>query len=304
MSRRLPPLNALRAFEAAARRLSISKAAEELNVTPAAVSHQVKALEEFLGHALFRRLNRALMLTDAGQILLPGLRDGFDHLALAVEKLSARRDDDSLTISTSPSFAAKWLVPRFDRFRVAHPHIELRIDATDRVVDLTRGEADIAIRYGAGDYPGLRSELLIWDEVFPVCSPRLCMGPPPLTKPEDLAGHTLLHVKWDVLRETAPSWHMWLLAGGVGGVDATRGPRFNLDSMALQAAIEGHGVALVSGALLADDLAAKRLVRPFDLSLPMPFGYYVVVTERALTQPNVAAFFDWIIAETKSPPER
>ena len=304
MSRRLPPLNALRAFEAAGRRLSISKAAEELNVTPAAVSHQVKALEEFLGHALFRRLNRALMLTDAGQILLPGLRDGFDHLALAAEKLSARRDDDTLTISTSPSFAAKWLVPRFDRFRVAHPHIELRIDATDRVVDLSRGEADIAIRYGAGDYPGLRSELLICDEVFPVCSPRLCRGPPPLTKPEDLAGHTLLHVKWDVLRETAPSWHMWLLAGGVSGVDATRGPRFNLDSMALQAAIEGHGVALVSGALLADDLAAKRLVRPFDLSLPVPFGYYVVVTERALTQPNVAAFFDWIIAETKSPPER
>ena len=303
MAQKLPPLNALRAFEAAARHLSVSKAADELNVTPAAVSHQVKALEDFLGLALFRRLNRALMLTDAGQTILPGLRNGFDHLAQAIGKLAARRDGDALTISTSPSFAAKWLVPRLDKFRTALPHVELRFDATDRVVDLARGEADIAIRYGAGDYSGLRSELLFCDEAFPVCSPRLCRGPPPLTKPEDLAGHTLLHVAWDVLNETAPSWHMWLLAGGVSGVDATRGPRFNQDSMALQAAIEGHGVALVSGALLADDLAAKRLVRPFDLSLPVPFGYYVVVSEQALTRPNTAAFFDWIIAETKPRPQ-
>ena len=302
MSRKLPPLNALRAFEAAARHLSVSKAAQELNVTPAAVSHQVKGLEEFLGLALFRRLNRALMLTDAGQIILPGLTDGFDSLAQAVEKLAAMRDGDTLIVSITPSFAAKWLVPRLDRFRATHPHMELRIDATDRVVDLDRGEADIALRYGAGDYRGLRSELLFNDEVFPVCSPRLCQGGPPLMKPEDLAGHTLLHTEWDDLRFTAPSWHMWLLAGGVSGVDVTRGPRFNMDSMTLQAAIEGHGVALVSGALLADDLAAKRLVRPFDRSLAVPFSYYVVVSEQALARPNIAAFFDWIIAETKLSP--
>ncbi len=154
MTRKLPPLNALRAFEAAARHLSISKAADELNVTPAAVSHQVKALESFLGIILFRRLNRALMLTDAGQTILPGLRDGFDHLALAIDKLAAMRHGDVLSISTSPSFAAKWLVPRLDRFRAGHPQLELRIDATDRVVDLDRGEADIAIRYGAGDGDG------------------------------------------------------------------------------------------------------------------------------------------------------
>ena len=299
MARKLPPLNALRAFEAAGRCLSISKAAEELNVTPAAVSHQVKALEDTLGTILFRRLNRALMLTDAGQTLLPGLRDGFDHLAQAVGKLAARRDGDTVMVSSSPSFAAKWLVPRLDRFRAAHPEIELRIDATDRLVDLSREEADVSLRYGPGNYPGLHSEQLFSDEAFPVCSPSLCRGPLPLRSPEDLAAHTLLHTEWDVLKETAPSWHMWLLAAGVSGVDATRGPRFNQDSMALQAAVDGQGIALVSGVLAAGDLAAKRLVRPFDLSLPVSFGYYVVAHERALTRPHIAAFLDWITAEAK-----
>ena len=298
MTRKLPPLNALRAFEAAARHLSISKAAGELNVTPAAVSHQVKALEDFLGIILFRRLNRALMLTDAGQTVLPGLRDGFDHLAQAIDKLAAIRDGDVLTISTSPSFAAKWLVPRLDRFRAGHPQMELRIDATDRVVDLTRGEADIAIRYGNGNYPGMRAEQLFTDESFPVCSPKLCKGPPPLRAPADLDRHTLLHVDWNVQSQTAPSWRMWLLAAGVGHLDPQRGSRFNQESMALQAAIESHGVALVSRVLAADDLAAGRLVRPFDLVLPTDFTYYLVAPEAAADQPNIAAFFDWILAET------
>lgn len=298
MSRKLSPLNALRAFEAAGRHLSVTKAADELSVTPAAVSHQVKALEEFLGLALFRRLNRAMMLTDAGQTLLPGLRDGFDSLAQAVGRLADQRHGNALTVSTSPSFAAKWLVPRLDRFRRAHPHIDLRIDATDMIVDFDREEADVGVRYGRGDYPGLRTEKLFGDEAIPVCSPRLQQGPPPLVKPQDLAGHSLLHVEWDIQTESAPSWHMWLLATGVAGVDATRGPRFNQDAMALQAAVEGQGVALVSAVLAADDLAKGRLVRPFDISLSISFGYYVVVPERALTRPNTAAFFNWIIAET------
>ncbi|MCH7943436.1 MAG: transcriptional regulator GcvA [Proteobacteria bacterium] len=302
MSRRLPPLNALRAFEAAARHLSVSKAARELNVTPAAVSHQVKALEEFLGIALFRRLNRALMLTDAGQTILPGLRDGFDHLAQAVGKLADQRDGNTLTVSTSPSFAAKWLVPRLDRFRAAHPHIELRIDATDRLVDLTRGEADVAIRYGTGNYPGMRAERLFTDESFPVCSPGLCKGPPPLLTPADLDRHALLHVDWNVQSQTAPSWRMWLLAAGADHRDAGRGSRFNQESMALQAAIEGHGVALASRVLAADDLAAGRLVRPFDLVLPTDFTYYLVTPETATDQPKIKAYFDWMIAETKPPP--
>jgi LysR family glycine cleavage system transcriptional activator len=297
MARQLPSLNALRAFEAAARHLGISKAADELNVTPAAVSHQVKALEDTLGVALFRRLNRALMLTDAGQLLLPGLRDGFDQLAHAITRIDAERDHATLTVSTGPSFAAKWLVPRLDRFRMAHPDIDLRIDATDRVVDLAREDADVAIRYGIGDYPGLRSERLFADEIVAVCSVKLCQGPPPLREPRDLKGHTLLHVEWDTQKQSATNWHMWLLAAGVTDFDATRGPRFNQESMAAQAAAEGHGVALIGSVLVADDLAVGHLVRPFDLSLPASFAYYVVALESAMARPKVTAFFDWILAE-------
>ncbi len=297
MARRLLPLNALRAFEAAARHLSISKAADELNVTPAAVSHQVKALEDTLGLSLFRRLNRALMLTDAGQLLLPGLRDGFDALARAVTRIEAEQDHATVTVSTGPSIAAQWLVPRLDRFRRACPDIDLRIDATDRVVDFAREEADVAIRYGTGDYPGLRTELLFTDEIVPVCSVKLCKGPPPLRQPGDLKDHTLLHVEWGTHKDSATNWHMWLLAAGVTDVDANRGPRFSQESMAVQAAIEGHGVALIGSRLIADDLAVGRLVRPFDLSLPSAFATYVVIPESAISRPKVAAFFDWILQE-------
>ena len=297
MARKLPPLNALRAFEAAARHLSVTKAAGELNVTPAAVSHQVKALEDRLGVALFHRLNRALMLTDAGQTFLPGLRDGFDRLAGAVDRVRSACETGTLNVSVGPSFAAKWLVPRLNRFRDAHAEIDLRIDATDHVVDLARGEAELAIRYGAGRYPGLRTETLFDEQVAPVCSRELCEGPPPLNQPSDLRGHTLLHVEWNTRDETWLDWRMWLMAAGAEGVDATRGPRFNVESMAAQAAIEGHGVALVSSAIVVDDLAAGRLVRPFALSLPTEFAYYVVTTDDAAERPKVAAFRDWLLAE-------
>ncbi len=297
MARKLPPLNALRAFEAAARHLSVTKAAEELNVTPAAVSHQVKALENQLEVALFRRLNRALMLTDAGQMFLPGLREGFDRLAGAVERVRSACETGTLNVSVAPSFAAKWLVPRLDRFRAAHPDLDVRIDANDHIVDLSRGEADVAIRYGPGRYPGLRVEQLFGDEVFPVCSAGLCEGPSPLREPGDLRRHTLLHVGWDTRDESWPGWRMWLLAAGVDGIDATRGSRFSMQSMAVQAAIEGHGVALVSSAIVADDLAAGRLCKPFTLSLPIDFAYYVVSTEVAAEQPKIAAFHDWVLAE-------
>ncbi len=297
MARKLPPLNALRAFEAAARHLSVSRAAEELNVTPAAVSHQVKALEDHLGVPLFRRLNRAVMLTDAGQLFLPGLRDGFDRLADAVDRARAECETGTLKLSVGPSFAARWLVPRLERFRAGHPDIDVRIDATDRLVDLARGEADLAIRYGPGGYPGLRVDQLLTEEVFPVCDPRLCEGASPLRQPDDLRHHTLLHVHWDTGDETWPDWRMWLLAAGVEGVAVTRGPRFSMESLAAQAAVAGHGVALLSSAIVADDLAAGRLCKPFTLSLPMSFAYYVVSTEAAVEQPKVAAFRDWVLAE-------
>lgn len=301
MKRQLPPLNALRAFEAAGRHLSFRKAAEELNVTPAAISHQVKALEEFCGAPLFRRLTRALLLTDTGQAALPLLGAGFDQLAAAAAGMQLHEDGPLLTVSVAPSFAAKWLVPRLDRFRAAYPDFDIRIDATDRVIDFARDTADVAVRYGLGTYPGLRADCLMSEVSSPVCSPRLLEGAHPIRTPADLRHHTLLHVDWRVEDEAAASWRMWLLAAGVGGIDATRGLRFNHESMAMQAAIEGQGVALGSSVLVADDVAAGRLVRPFDLSLrdPFDFSYYVVCPEAAVDRPKVAAFRAWVIAEAK-----
>jgi LysR family transcriptional regulator, glycine cleavage system transcriptional activator len=301
MKRQLPPLNALRAFEAAGRHLSFRKAAEELGVTPAAISHQVKALEAYCGVPLFRRLTRALLLTDAGQAALPLLGEGLDKLAEAAEGMVRHEDTLLLTISVTPSFAAKWLVPRLDRFRAAYPDYDIRVDATDRIIDFTREPADVAIRYGGGDYPGLRAECLMSEVSSPVCSPRLLEGAHPLRTPEDLRHHTLLHVDWQREDEAAPSWRMWLLAAGVRDVNPTRGQHFNQESMAVQMAIEGYGVALGGNVLAAEDIASGRLVRPFDLSLadPLDFSYYVVCPEESVNRPKVAAFCAWVIAEAQ-----
>ncbi len=303
MARRLPPLNALRAFEAAARNLSFKEAAAELNVTPAAISHQVKALEEHLGVALFRRLNRRLLLTDAGQAALPDLRVGFDKLAAAAERLGAHRARGLLTVSVEPSFAAKWLVRRVDRFAAAHPEIDLRIDATAELVWLGQDGVDMGIRYGAGHYAGLRADRLIGEEVFPVCSPRLLDGPRPLRTPADLARHTLLHEAWESIDPGWPTWRMWLAAAGVEGVDADRGPRYSLSSMAIQAALEGHGVALAGSVVVADDLAAGRLVRPFALGFRPDLAYYLVSPEATAESPKVAAFRDWLLTEITAEPD-
>ncbi len=301
MKRQLPPLNALRAFESAGRHLSFRKAAEELNVTPAAISHQVKALEAFCGAPLFRRLTRALLLTDAGQVALPLLGEGFDRLTEAAAGMRSHEDGPLLTVSVGPAIAAKWLVPRLDRFRAAYPDLDIRIDATDRVIDFVRDTADVAIRYGGGIYPGLHADCLMNEVSSVVCSPRLLEGAHPLCTPADLRHHTLLHADWQFESDAAPSWRMWLLAAGVRDIDATRGLRFNQDSIALQAAIEGQGVALGSDILVNDDVAAGRLVRPFDLSLsdPLDFCYYVVCPENAVARPKVAAFRSWVIAEAK-----
>jgi LysR family glycine cleavage system transcriptional activator len=302
MARRLPPLNALRAFEAAARHLSFTKAAEELAVTPAAISHQVKALEEFYGVPLFRRLTRALLLTDAGQAALPLLREGFDLLAAAAERLQAQQQTNVLTISVAPSFGAKWLVPRLDRFRAACPDIDVRIDANDKLVDFARQGVDMGLRFGRGDYPGMRTDLLFSAEqttVSPVCSPKLLEGPNPLCVPGDLQHHTLLHLDWDPEVDAVPNWRMWLLAAGLDDIDPNRGPRFSMITMVLQAAIEGHGVALAEDVIAANDVEAGRLVRPFELSLsdPMNFAYYIVSPEATADHPKIAAFRDWVLAE-------
>lgn len=295
MSRRLPPLNALRAFEAAGRHLSFTKAALELNVTPAAVSHQIKALEEITGVPLFKRLTRALSLSGRGRAALPALSDGFDLLAEAAARLTGDDEIDVLTVTTAPAFAAKWLVPRLDEFQQLNPDVKIRIDATMTLVDLRRDGVDVAIRYGGGDYPGHHAERLFEEEVFPVCSPALMAGPHPLNNPEDLAHHTLLHSSYAAADPAYPEWRMWLKSAGTGDVDWRKGPEFSLENMAVQAALAGHGVALVNTSLVSDDLASGALVRPFELGIHTDFAYYLVIPVESVDQPAVSAFRKWLL---------
>ena len=291
LSRRLPPLNALRAFEAAARHLSFTRAASELHVTQTAISHQIRALEERLGVRLFRRLPRGLLLTEEAQRYLPPIRDAFDQIALATERLTAAGAGATLTVSVLPSFATKWLVPRLGRFRAARPDLDLRISASSQLVDFARDDVDVGIRMGRGTYPGLRVERLFGESLVPVCSPELLEGAQPLRRPEDLRHHVLLH------DEDYAGWELWLGLAGVEGVDVRRGPIFTDSGMVVQAAAEGQGVALARRLLAAGDLAAGRLIQPFDVSIPHDLAYYLVCPEATAEQPKIAAFRAWLMAE-------
>lgn len=288
------PLNGLRAFEAAGRHLSFTRAAEELHVTPAAISHQIRALEERLGHELFVRQHKVLELSQAGRLLHPGLRDGFVLLDRAVARLATLRTDNRLVVTCAPTLAARWLLPRLERFQAEHPEIEVHLMTSHRMVDLDEHEVDIALRYGHGNYPGLHAEPLLDDGMTPVCSPRLIAGDPPLRTPQDLAHQILLHDdSWGYLGST-PDWDMWLRAAGVTGVDASRGPHFDVASMALAAAAMGRGVALTTRSLVADDLENGRLVAPFDLTLAIDAKVWFVCLPEALERPAVAAFHQWV----------
>ncbi len=293
MARRLPPLNALRAFEAAARHLSFTRAAGELHVTQAAISHQVKALEEHLGRKLFRRLNRALLLTDDGQAYLPSVSRAFTLLNDATSDLLTKHAPGPLTVSALPSFAARWLVPRLGRFRHIRPDIDLRIDPSAALSDFAGGDVDVGIRYGRGKYPGMRADWLMTEDIFPVCSPALLEGPHPLRDPKDLEHQVLLH------DDGHGDWRTWLLAAGVERVDPARGPIFTDSSMLIQAAMAAQGVALARGVLAADELAAGRLVRPFTLSLPTEYAYYLVCPVNTAEQPKITAFRDWLLSEAR-----
>jgi LysR family glycine cleavage system transcriptional activator len=297
MSGHLPPLSALRAFEAAARLMSFSKAADELHVTPAAVSHQIHALEQDLGVKLFHRMNRSIELTASARVLLPGLTEAFAGIQSSVRRLRAHNDTGTLTVTASPSFAAKWLVLRLHRFQEQCPEIDVRISATDDVVDLTKGDFDIAIRYGAGHYPGLEIELLLKNEVFPACSPQLLANGPPLRTPDDLPLHNLIHDQTVERDPLVPTWPMWLKAAGVKNVPAATGLSFNNMHLALDAAIAGHGVVLAQSTIAAADLAVGRLVRLFSLALPDQFAYYIVTAPGALERPKIRAFRDWLRCE-------
>jgi LysR family glycine cleavage system transcriptional activator len=302
MNDHLPPLSALRAFEATARHMSFSKAAEELHVTPAAISHQIHALEQDLGVRLFYRLNRAIELTPSAQVLLPGLSEAFAGIHAAVARLRGHTDTGTLTVTASPSFAAKWLVLRLHRFQERCAEVDVRISATDEVVDLGKGGFDIAIRYGAGHYPGLDVELLFTNEVFPACSPQLLADGPPLRTPEDLRRHALIHDQAVERDPLVPTWPMWLKAAGVKDVSASGGLSFNNMHLALDAAIAGHGVVLAYSTIAAADLAAGRLVRLFSLALPDQFSYYVVTAPGALDRAKVRSFRDWLRDEADRQP--
>jgi len=294
--RRLPPLNALRAFEAAARHLNFSRAADELSVTPGAVSQQIQNLEDYIGAALFKRTPKGLLLTDAAQIALPALREAFDRLAEAASMLTAAVDGRRLTVSVAPSFAAKWLVPRLGRFEEAHPQVDVWVSAGMELVDFANGEVDVAIRYGAGRYPGLEVHRLMQETVLAVASPEL-IAANPLNTYDDLANHVLLHDGSPDADESCPDWTMWLAARGVKGVDGQRGPRFNQSSLVIEAAVGGRGVALAKRTLAQADIDAGRLVAPFNIATAVDFAYHVVYPKAKGRLPQVKAFVAWLLAE-------
>jgi LysR family transcriptional regulator, glycine cleavage system transcriptional activator len=296
MTARLPSLNGLRAFEAAARHLSFTQAAAELNVTQTAISHQIRRLEEELGIRLFVRQNRALALTPKARGYLPGVRAAFNDLRLATDRLLRKDDDNVLTISTLASLAAKWLLPRLTAFQEAHPGIDVRITTSTGLVDFKGGDVDAAIRYGRGHWPGLRAEWLMADEVFPVCSPALLTGKRPLRRPEDLRDHVLLHNT-----NNSDDWRLWLTASGLpADISKQPGITFDLILMTVQAAIDGIGIAMGRTSYVQDDIAKGRLVVPFEIALPADAGFYLVSPEATADPPKLRAFRNWLTAAAQN----
>ena len=291
MSQQLPPLTTLRSFEASARLLSFSKAADELHVTHGAVSRAVRHLEDHVGVKLFKRSVRAVNLTPTGAAYAASVRDVLGRLAAATAVIMDQQSTGVLTISTLDSFAAKWLIPRLFRFRQTHGDIEVRLATSVKLADFVNDGIDIAIRYGSGRYSGVKAELLMREEVFPVCSPLLLKGAHPLKSAAELKHHTLIHDAFEI------DWAMWLKTAGVEGVDPYRGPRFESSDHAVQAAIQGEGVVLGRSALVADDLRAGRLVKPFSVSLPADLAYYVAYPVQTAQRPKVRAFRDWLFEE-------
>ncbi|BAL22973.1 transcriptional regulator GcvA [Azoarcus sp. KH32C] len=311
MSGRLPPLNALRAFEVAARHLSFKLAAEELSVTPTAISHQIRGLEGDLGVPLFRRLTRALELTPEGEAMLPKLREAMSAIAASVETVRAMRPVSRLSVVAPPSFASRWLVPRLQGFAERHPQVELHLASATKAIDgveagglgidspTTRSEgAQLWIRFGSGRYPGYRSELLVEPEYTAVCSPALLRAKLPLREPSDLRRHTLIHD--DTVPDTRerPTWPEWLAAAGVADIRPA-GVHFGDSGLAIAAALDGLGIALLSKPLVAAEVAAGRLVVPFDVTVRRRFAYYLVTQDSVPDVLPIAAFRTWLLGEVR-----
>jgi LysR family transcriptional regulator, glycine cleavage system transcriptional activator len=301
--RKLSNLKAIQAFEATARHQSYVGAAEELHVTPAAVGQQVRSLEAWLGKALFRRLDaggQRLVLTQEAQAVVADFRDGLDRLDQGLRRLRESRADSVVTVSASQAFVSKWLMPRLDSFTTANAGLDVRLDVTDRLVDLERGDADVALRCGTGHWAGLRSVKLLNEEVFPVCSPALLVGENALLKPSDLLRHPLIHDMAVKSYVGFPSWHDWFEHAGLQAHTPTRGLEINSSGMAIQAAINAQGIALARSVLVRDDIAAGRLVRMFaSISYPIDWAYYAVYTADRQNAPQVKAFCDWVVAVTQ-----
>ncbi len=303
------PFSALRVFECAARHLSFKRAAEELFVTPAAVSLQIRTLEQQLGVKLFHRHNRGLTLTDAAKNGLPALSKGFESIVDSVHLIGSTSEKKSLTVWMAPAFASKWLMPRLHRFSRAYPDIDLTISASTNLIDSNttnktipaenfhRDDVDIAIRFGKGDYPGCRIDKLFNVSAIPLCSPELLNGEHPLRCPEDLLYHTLLHD--DTQYEGRPNWATWLSSAGINNIDSRHGIHFNHVNLALTAAVNGQGVVLSMAEMASDDIAAGRLVVPFDISLPLIQAYYVITLKEYAEHPRIAAFREWLIEEAR-----
>ena len=294
----LPPLNSLRAFESAGRHLSFSKAAEELSVTPGAISQQIRGLEDFLEIKLFKRRNRSIVLTDAGQIFLPLLSDGFSSISEAVDVVRKSQCDEPLTITAPPSFTSKWLIPRLCKFQSLHPDIDVRIDASSHLVDFVRDDIDVGIRFGDGEYPELESIFLFSFDLIPVCSPELLTDGKGLGDVSDIRHHTLLHDDDRNIDPSWPDWAMWLATAGVDDIDASRGIYFNQGEMIIEAALEGQGIALVSSVMAAGEIESGRLVQPFETRLPVRLRFHLVTSAQKARNPKVAEFRQWILEES------
>lgn len=294
MARRLPPLTTLPAFDAASRHLSFTKAAAELHVTHGAISRAIHNLEQRLGTLLFERGTRSVRLTSAGAAYAAEISAALDQIGAATLVATAPRSTGILNVSTSDGFAGRWLVPRLHRFHRANREIDVRLSTSGSFADFLRDGIDIAIRYGGGDYKGVVSEVLAEEDVSPVCSPELLQGEHPLLSPGDLRYHRLIHDNFRI------DWATWLRAAGLDDINPDSGARFDSAAYAVEAAVQGEGVLLGRSTLVSADLAAGRLVRPFDLALKSRWKYYVVYPEGALRQKKVRMFRDWLISEMTS----
>ncbi len=294
-------MRALRTLMAAGRHLNFTRAADELGLTPAAVSFQIKEIEEQLGVKLFTRTSRTIRLTEPGVILCEAAADALDVMSRAISKAQkAARGTAQLKVTVDPQFATKWLMRRVEHFRKLHANIDLRFDISYEVRDFEVDDIDVAIRFGTGRYPGLSASRLFHNIIVPVCSPRLLASGKPLREPRDLLHHTLAHIEWSRQGVTWPNWRMWMAAAGINDFDDSNTIVFGTSSNAVDAAMTGDAVALADFAMVANDLSEGRLVRPFELSIKVPseFAYFLVYPEQTAQDPRITAFRDWILNET------